>query len=253
MKSLFGFGDSYTQGHHLIETFTPFMDWKEYIGKELPPVWIDILGNKLDVIVKNYATAGSSNQEIFHTFIKNCDEIKKDDIVIINWTYVDRFRWGALPRYKPPNTVNPFWKKISASTPNDRDIKEQTRLDIIENRITYGLCVKEVYDYQKIIDLLSKSIGFDVYYWSADPSIIYSLPKETLNQKKYIINDLIIFKNGNYDGAGGYFFNTISHYGGKTVQEETNYECTDNHLGESGHKVQADLFYNYLISIGQII
>ena len=90
-----------------------------------------------------------------------------------------------------------------------------------------------------------------MYYWSSDSSIIYGLPKEMLNQKKYIINDLIIFKNGDYNGAGGYFFNTISHYGGKTVREETNYECTDNHLGESGHQVQADLFYNYIISIGQ--
>ena len=53
MKSLFGFGDSYTQGHHLIETFTPFMDWREYIGKELPPVWIDILGNKLNYLRNN--------------------------------------------------------------------------------------------------------------------------------------------------------------------------------------------------------
>lgn len=247
MKSLFGFGDSYTQGHHLNDTFKPFIQWKEYIGKELPPVWIDILGYKLDTNVKNYASAGSSNQEIFHTFIQNCDEIKKDDIVIINWTYVDRFRWAAMPPFTPPNTAFPFWKKISSSILNDKDIKEETRIDIIENRVSYGLYIEEVYEYQKIIDLLSKSIGFDVYYWSADPSIIYNLPKEILNQKKYIINDLIVFKDEKYIGAGGYFFETISHHGGKTVQEETNYECTDNHLGESGHRLQSELFYNYII------
>ena len=55
-----------------------------------------------------------------------------------------------------------------------------------------------------------------------------------------------VFNDEKYIGAGGYFFETISHYGGKTVQEETNYECTDNHLGESGHRVQSELFYNYI-------
>ena len=136
---------------------------------------------------------------------------------------------------------------MSTSTPNDKDIRDQTRLDIIENRTTYNLYVDEVYDYENIIDLLSKSIGFDVYYWSADSNIIYNLSEDNLHQKKYIINDLIIFKNDKYVGAGEYFFETINYYGGKTVQEETNFNCTDNHLGESGHRVQSELFFNYIM------
>ena len=61
------------------------------------------------------------------------------------------------------------------------------------------------------------------------------------------LNDLIIFKNDKYVGAGEYFFETINYYGGKTVQEETNFNCTDNHLGESGHRVQSELFFNYIM------
>jgi hypothetical protein len=247
MRTLFGFGDSYTQGHLLCETFMPFIQWKEYIGKDLPPVWIDLLGEKLNTNVVNCAHAGSSNQEIFHEFIKNMDQIKKGDIVILNWTYIERFRWAALPPSTPPHPAPPFWKKISTSTPKDKDITDHTRLEIIENRTTYNLYVDEIYDYQKVIDMISKLVGFDVYYWSADSSIIYNLSKDLLNQKKYIINDLIIFEIGNYKGSGEYFFKTLNQYGGKTVQEETNYNCTDNHLGESGHRVQSELFYNYII------
>ena len=246
MRTLIGFGDSYTQGHFLNNTFQPFVQWKEYIKKDLPPVWIDILGNRLEMIVKNYASAGSSNQEIFHTFIKHLDEIIIGDIVIINWTYIERFRWASIPPSTPPNSAPPFWKKISTSSIDEKDIREETKLDIIENRINYNLYIDEVYDYEKIIDTLSKSIGFEVYYWSADCKIIYNQPKEILNQKKYIINDLIILNNEKYIGSGECFFETISHYGGKTVQEETNYNCTDNHLGESGHRVQSELFYNYI-------
>ena len=49
MRSLFGFGDSYTQGHLLNKDFPPFIQWKNYIGKDLPPTWIDLLGSKLEM------------------------------------------------------------------------------------------------------------------------------------------------------------------------------------------------------------
>ena len=41
-------------------------------------------------------------------------------------------------------------------------------------------------------------------------------------------------------------FNIIQKNGGKTINEETEGKIPDNHLGESGHKVQAELFYNHI-------
>jgi hypothetical protein len=142
-----------------------------------------------------------------------------------------------------------YWRRISAASDDSEEIKNQTKMDIIQNRSSY-LYIEEIYNYEKIIDQLSKSIGFNVFYWSGDSDIIYRLPSDKLKQKKYIINDLIsnITENPpNIFRLGGIFFDTIKHYGGLIVKEETNGNCTDTHLGESGHRVQFELFYNYII------
>ena len=43
-------------------------------------------------------------------------------------------------------------------------------------------------------------------------------------------------------------FRVIHDYGGKRISEETNGIIEDAHMGESGHRVQAELFYNHIIN-----
>ena len=64
-----------------------------------------------------------------------------------------------------------------------------------------------------------------------------------MNQKKYILHNIIDKKAS---GHRGHFFNTIKKYGGQTIFEETNNIISDIHLGESGHRVQFELFYEYI-------
>jgi hypothetical protein len=251
MSTLFGFGDSFTGGHFLDKDFKPYQQWKEYRGGNLPPIWIELLGEKLNMEVLNYGHGGNSNQETFETICNNCYQFKKDDIVIINWTEVHRFRWVAYGNHRAPEGIFnvDYWRRISAASDDSQEINNTTKMEIIDNRSSY-LYVEEIYSYENIIDTLSKSIGFTVFYWSGDSSIIYKLPPEKLKQKKYIISDLILNSTEQLmdkHRIGGIFFDTIKHYGGLTVREETNGNCTDTHLGESGHRVQYELFYDYII------
>ena len=251
MATLFGFGDSFTGGHFQDVHFKPYQQWKEFRGGNLPPVWIDLLGEKLNMDVLNYGHGGNSNQEIFETICKKCHQFKKDDIVIVNWTEIHRFRWSALGNHRAAEGIVdvPYWRRMSAASDDSEEIRKQTKIDIIENRSS-NLYVEEIYNYEKIIDQLSKSVGFNVFYWSGDSDIIYKLPPDELKQNKYIINDLISNITENPPDMfrlGGIFFDTIKHYGGLIVYEETNHKCTDTHLGESGHRVQFELFYDYII------
>jgi hypothetical protein len=249
MATLFGFGDSFTAGHFQDDTFKPYQQWKEYRGGNLPPIWIDLLGQKLNMDVVNYGHGGNSNLETFETICKNCDQFKNGDIVIINWTEITRFRWVAFGNFRSAEGIYdvPYWRRIQAASNDDGCIDEKTKIDIVQNR-TNTLYIEEIYNYQNIVDQLAKSIGFNVFYWSGDSDIIYTLPPEKLHQKKYIINDLIIERDPLFfDDIGGTFFKTIKKYGGMVVKEETNGNCTDTHLGESGHRVQYELFYDYII------
>ena len=41
-------------------------------------------------------------------------------------------------------------------------------------------------------------------------------------------------------------FSLVIKNGGQWIIDETNNEVNDFHMGESGHKVQSDLFYEYI-------
>lgn len=249
MATLFGFGDSFTGGHFQDTEFKPYQQWKEFRGGNLPPVWIDLLGQKLNMNVINYGHGGNSNQETFETICINCNQFKMDDIVIINWTEITRFRWICKGNFRAAEGIYDveYWRRVNVASDDEDCIDKNTKLNIVKNRMG-KLYIDEIYNYQNIIDQLSKSIGFSVFYWSGDSKIIYTLPPEELNQKKYIINDLIVKPTQlTLDNVGGIFFQTIRKYGGMVVKEETNGNCTDTHLGESGHQVQCNLFYDYII------
>ena len=240
MKTIFGFGDSFTEGN--VETYEPFLYWKEYRGGNLPKDWISLLGEKLKYKVINYGKGGVGNDTIFHTFCKHLHEIQTGDIVIINWTYNTRFKWAETI-----NNQN-YWVNITRMDLEDNSdnyrhnklltLSKQTIAETLTNRFN-ELYNDEIYDYEKIITELSQLNQYDVYFWSADSDLIYSQSDEIKNQRKYIL--------GNKINTGECMFDLIYRNGGKNVPQETNFKINDgNHMGESGHYVQFELFYNYI-------
>lgn len=247
MPTLFGFGDSYTEGHNLDKTYPVYKRWREYRpDKTLPETWFDLLCKKISYFPKNYAVAGMSNDEIIDTINSKSREFKKGDIVIINWTYTHRFRWATYERDingnllldGVPKKPRFFWKRLGVSL-NDHDlhyIDPKIQLSIAENK-THKLYLDQIYNYENILDYLSESVGFKLYYWSVDPTLIYNLDWEYKNKSKYILSDEV--------PSGKDFMWVIQKNGGKTIGQECNGEVNDMHLGESGHKIQSELFYEY--------
>lgn len=248
MSTLFGFGDSFTQGHNLDTTYEVYKKWRELReDKKLPETWFDLLSNKLEYEGRNYAVAGMSNSEIIDTINCHVKEFQKGDIVIINWTYTHRFRWATYLKDKNGNYIfegsprkkTAIWKRLGI-TLFDQDsiyINPKTQLDIAENN-SNELYVQEIYNYENILDRLAESVGFKVFYWSADPYIINNLEYQFKKQPKYIYNLRV--------PHGKNFFWLINFYGGKTISQECEPHLYDMHLGEKGHQVQFELFYKYI-------
>ena len=256
MATIHGFGDSFTEGHSNNLEFKPFNEWKNFRGGNLPPSWLELLGEKMGMEIKITAVGGNGNNQIFDDVCSHSNEFKKGDIVIINWTYRHRLRWASLQKYSDGRFVNfdengtpcYVWRKLSLNDKQPEDdwyIKRELRHEIISNQLENPY-LDEIYNREKIIEQLSKAIEFELYFWSADGTIIYDLPNEKLNQKKYILHNIIDKKA---PGQLGSFFNTIKKYGGQTISEETNNTIPDIHLGESGHRVQFELFYDYINQI----
>jgi hypothetical protein len=121
------FGDSYSAPFDSIGVgpwAEEYIKWKGYV----PKTFGDNLADILNTEVRNFGVGGCDNYTIFESVIKNAPEFKKDDIIIIGWSSIIRFR-----------LVNDF-NKFDFVLPNINnskmisDISETTMNEILVNR-----------------------------------------------------------------------------------------------------------------------
>jgi hypothetical protein len=87
--NLWVFGDSYSTLAH----YTIITGGKEYLkhgAGENDKSWFDHLNKKLDLNLIQNAAGGWSNDHIFDIVIENIDNMKREDVVIINTSFNDR-------------------------------------------------------------------------------------------------------------------------------------------------------------------
>jgi hypothetical protein len=239
MSKLWTFGCSFTHGFHLDDfsngsnIMVQYYNWR---NKTLPKIWPEILSEKLELELENHAWPGSSIYKIFDRFCKQCHKFQKGDVVIYEWTRIHRFRMyepgidGCLPTILPifnPNIDN-----------GSQPITKQAIIEMQVNR-TERPWIEEIYSFQKLIIEICKSIGCEFYIWSADDFIINRESQEF----KESINCLI--PHATHDVTQ--YLRLV--YGANTIWEDTNKKVDDQqHYGETGHKVMAEMFYDDIIN-----
>ncbi len=198
-----------------------FKYYKEYRNGIFPKTWSELLSNELNLELKNMAVSGQSNYDIFDMFCKCVEQIKKDDVIIIGWGYIQRFRLvdettnefiTIRPnQFKPEHIDNPaLLNGINIDVVNS----------ILNNRKNTQW-INEIYNWEMIINLLSNYVGFKIIYWTFDTS---------LNRPYYIsTND---------------FRNDLIKKGAEDITWETNRKLIDDNFGEKGHFIQFQYFLN---------
>jgi hypothetical protein len=253
--ALYCFGDSYTEGYKNDMKFWPYNAYRKYLGldnpKDMPPLWSDLLGEKFAIESFNYGKGGASNHETFFTFVDKCSNIQSGDIVIINWTYIQRCLWITEEERDDFSNILRSVSTHQGEHYDPNGIYKETYDSIAVQRLSFSWTY-EILGYQKIIDELAKERGFDVYYWFTDNHLYENLLKiEDINQKKYILNDVVSkYQYKHVDGEfrmACFLFDAIREYGAKTLYEDSEGMCGDSmHLGGTGHRVQAEMFYSYI-------
>lgn len=208
MSTLHTFGCSYTAFYENSKR-KEYIEYKKFNGGKFPKIWPELLSEKLNFDLNNLGAEGSSNYEIFHSFCDNIENLKKDDIVIIGWSYKERFRI-VNPKTKQFVRVGPGF----FPNPEIKGVSEDCIEEILVNRMEKRW-VDEVVSWEKIIKKLCDFIGVKLLIWSFDTTI----PK--------------------HDG----FAYLLNHeYGATNILEETDGKIDDHHYGTKGHMVQADYF-----------
>jgi hypothetical protein len=229
MGKLFLFGCSYTAEYSFdLGLNHAYSDYYKFRGGNFPPTWGQVLASKLNLDLVNYGKGGNGNDQIFQDICKHSSEFKSGDIVIIEWSYIARFRMAHFEGNK--------WCNFGPVDNSYEIIDKDTVNNILVNR-THELYIEQIYDFQNIIESLSKALGFRLYFWSADYQIIY--PNEKINkQTKYIGNEYIKKEET--------IFNEVFRRNGQRLLEETNGLIKDLHFGESGHRILGEIFYSHI-------
>lgn len=220
MNTLFTFGCSYTADFET-GNLIPYLKYKEYRGGTYPKSWPTLLSEKIGMNIKNYGIGGIGNQSIFEQFCIHCDEINENDIVIIEWTFIHRYRLA--------NDI--IWKNFSLgplSKTNYNEIHDK----IIEDR-TNILYVDEIFNFIKLINEFSKSKKFKIFYWFAEEEMKKRLSKNMVDIEKYIFWEKSLL-------------GTTFDLGGITIKEETKNVVEDDHFGELGHKIMSNIIYEHI-------
>lgn len=90
MNTLWTFGDSFTFGHGC-RPDGPMPEYFHKYKKNGDAIWPELLGQSLNVEVKNFGKCGASNDFIIDCIIDNWDNFSEGDFVIIGITYHTRF------------------------------------------------------------------------------------------------------------------------------------------------------------------
>jgi hypothetical protein len=206
------FGDSFSAPFqmHLDRKNQWAIDYCDY-KKKIPKTFDNVLFDLLDIPINNLALPGSDNYTIFHTYIKNLENIKNDDILIFGWSSVLRYRLGNIDGGFSTILTENGYELVHHLFDN---LTQKTIDETLVIR-TSDAYYRELEDFIKIIE--HSSLTKNIYHWS--PFIENRLNVKNINQ--------------------------ISPVG---IKIETNSIIDDEHFGEVGHLSLAMYFYKKIKS-----
>lgn len=152
MRKLFVFGDSFSEGW---DSQSKYSKWKGYT----PKVYGEILSDELGIELVNYARGGWSNYDIFESICKHSDEIQSDDIVIVGWS--------GLLRFRMVNTLENKWISFQPGNWDERSgISKSTFSEILSNRTHYDFYKGEILNWIHLLQCTFRNNTFVNWTWS---------------------------------------------------------------------------------------
>lgn len=238
MNKLWIFGDSFSNNFTLTNNEN-VKRYLEIIQKTEIKYWPQILAEKFNFELVNYAKGGNSNYQIFQDFCDSCHLIKENDIVIIGWGLIEKFRISEN---------NTFLNIHPSNTRSFFNMSKETLDAVIENRKVIHLRCSdnkiidrwawEIYTWQTAMNTLSKNRRFKLFFWSTEePRLIYNESEECKNSRNYLCSE-----------SNKPLMNYLKDLGCLSMMDETNGMVGDSHFGILGHEKQAEIFYNEIIN-----
>jgi hypothetical protein len=198
-NKLWIFGDSFSTDlmhKSIIGWSIPYIKWKKRVPKTFPKILSDELG--LDLI--NLAEGGVGNDTIFETIYKNAYRIQKNDIIIIGWSSIIRFRMSMID---DDEWYNVFPHLYPLTKKQNNYISNKTLEETLFNR-THPLYKKELEERVEFINWLFRDMKIIHWSWANEVNNVLKIEKYIENirtETNGAVDDLHYSENGNIEIA----------------------------------------------------
>ena len=227
MNNLYAFGCSNTRGDALDDIWD--YDKKDTIPQDddyYPSkyAWPQLLADKLNLNCFNYGISGASNKQIWYELVNA--HIKKNDTVIVQWTFIDRYYVIDYNRLSTNNQIGPWRSDIGVLDDNGK--RQRDRNNAFYKHFHTNEDV--LYDLNLRIshaDLYAKQQGFKIFHATCDNNGVQLLP---FNHAKILKTSIQYIQN-------------------ETQSCANDRDKTGGHPGILAHKVYADRLYNEILSL----
>jgi len=228
MNTLWTFGDSFTFGYACNELCTT-KKRLEYLPykKDEDDIWPNHLGKLLNYDIKNLGKNGCSNDYIFNTILDNFNDIKENDIVIINMTY-----HGRIEVPVEDDVLNIFFNDTVFQNIKEKEKIKNALLPILKN------------DTDASIDEIYKTIINFQYYFMNNPYY----KKRNIKKFKFLEERLFNEKKIKFCFLWGLEENKSILNGFEKIQEHTNNQINDEHFSYNGHREFSQFIYSIIIN-----
>lgn len=235
-NTLWTFGCSFTAEYHPVgaDIENNYDRYKKWRGGTLPDVWPTILAKNLNLEIQNKGVGATGNDTIFQQFCNNSHLMKSGDIVIVGWTHILRFLLSS-----------PDGSHLIDILPSMQYPEFESKwIDFMLVNRSFSAWQTQIISYIKMIESYCNSIDAKVFFWTSDIEM-YECFKEN-----YINIDTNKFIDWDYLDFFQLIRQNYPNFKNITIKEETNGAVDDQHLGELGHKLQADITLKHLIKNG---
>ena len=199
MTKLWTFGDSFTFGHGC-RIDGPIPKYYANYKTEGDGVWPDLLGEQMNVEVKNFGKCGASNDYILDTIFDNWDNFNEGDYVIIGYTYHDRF---DVPLND--SLISIFWDWDKYVDPTQRELFTKEEMETLIN-FQYFFCNDVFYKLQHLkrfnfLDKILKQNKINSFIWDVDYYQYHTMFEKIAHATDREIEDYHFSFKGNRDFA----------------------------------------------------
>lgn len=235
MNNLFTYGCSHTEGPFLDNGVNLYRKYWEFRGGNFPEQWNSLLASKLGYKLLNFGHGGTGNEQIYQSFLGTFDHIQEGDLVIYQIGQQIR-----VPFVYNDHFITAMAGVTSERWPSDFEIDYTTATKIMINKDNPVWIKNWLYNHIKSVSYIVKSKKAIVYFWFDDTKVV----KEVSNITKFrgLLKNRVI--NG-YTSLLGTVVGTLP-LNSRTIKQETKGKVNDVHFGEDGHKLMADICYDFI-------